>query len=165
MAELLCTVVIVILLTQCLTLGVGVGTKAFGETYEHSKAQTLSSSLNFLIADELRTAGQAEGKANFKDGNDFVYKSATYGKEAKMYVSNIGQIIIETSDEDDEYNNGNIYKLGSGALYGSDLQVRKDTFNIEKGEDEDVFKVSYDIINGKTNDILTSSSFEVKYIG
>ena len=177
MAELLCTVVIVILLTQCLTVGMGIGSRAFGETYDHSKAQTLSSSLNFLIADELRTAVQAEGEDDFTDVNgDFVYKSATYGKQAKIYVStedkNKGQIIIETfaDEKKDKYNaTHDIYKLASTALYGKNLQVAN--FNIDPPDADGstakngVFKVSYDIIKKNTSKVLTSNSFEVKYIG
>lgn len=160
LTELLCVIVIVILLTACITVGIGTGSKAFGKTFGFSKAQMLSSSLNYLIADELRTAhyeGQSEnGNVTYTGGN--YVKSAV----ATMKVRDDGRVIVKTDDEKDEYNKaGNVYELGTSKLYGSGLSVNSSNFTIQKNGDH--FDVSYEILNSSGKP-LTHRHFQVKCI-
>lgn len=151
-----------------MTLGIGLATKTFERSFNFSKAQTLGSTLNYLISDELRTARSADDT-----GENFVYHSENYvGKYAgkngdnscvEITVNDEGRILVETDDSEDAYNNGSVYVLGSSKLYGENLQV--EDFEIGLSEDRKNFTVHYAIIDKKyPNTPLYTSDFQIRSI-
>lgn len=166
--ELLCTIVIVLLLTACITMGIGLGSKTFDKTYKFTKAQTLASTLNYLISEELRTATDL----TIDNGVLEKYRSENYGKNVAMTVGsgeneegyNKGRIVVVRGDPDDPYDvAGNVYTFGASKLYGDNLQVKGDTFTVEITGDQKTFKVHFDIIDKRDpNTSLVKSDFQVK---
>ena len=183
LVELLCTIVIVLLLTSCITLGIGLATKVFDKNLKSTKAQTLASTLNYLISDELRTATGPKIK---EDGLHYV--SDNFGSDATMNVGetegkNLGRIIVDNHNKpgEDLYNEaGNVYALGTSQLYGDkdrswELHVAKDDagdkvkgFKVELDKDKNVFIVEYSIVEydklqkTQSDTPLATSRFEVK---
>lgn len=164
LVELLCTIVIVLLLTACITVGTGLATKTFDRTFNAVKAQTLAKTLNYLISDELRTAKPLSPAEYDEDGN-LKYKSENYSGSVSMRIGktgnkNLGRVYVETDDEADAYNTaGDVYVFGASSLYGKNLLVK----NLRYTPDNNVFKVSYEIVDkSHPNTPLVKSSFEVK---
>ena len=169
LVELLCTIAVVILLTSCITLGVGLATKSFDKTYRFAKAQTLSSTLNYLISDELRTACYAKsesGSLRYKSEN-YIGKYPGEGKKTGCVFmkvgddkKNEGRIVVDTGDDTDGYNSGGIYTLAAPSLYGDNLLVKDFSVSIS---DDSNFKVHYIIVDKKKQDTpLVTNDFQVK---
>lgn len=162
LVELLCTIVIVLLLTACITVGTGLASKTFGRTFNAVKAKTVSSTVDYLILDELRTATRV--KVN--NGKLEKYRSENYGEDAAIKIgtneNNLGRLYVETTDQTDTYNAAkNVYVLGTSRFFGDTLQVK--TFDV--GVAGNIFTVNYEIVDKNHPDSpLVKKDYQVRYI-
>ena len=160
LVELLCTIVIVLLLTACITVGTGLASKTFGRTFTAVKAKTVSSTVDYLIFDELRTAT----KVKVEGGKLKSYTSENYGEDAVIRIGesdkNRGRLFVETRDQTDEYNTAkNVYVLGTSRFFGNALQVR----NFDVGADDNRFTVHYEIVDkNHSNTPLVSKDYQLR---
>ena len=160
LVELLCTIIIVLLLTACITVGTGLATKTFGRTFTAVKAQTVSSTVDYLIFDELRTAT----KVKVEGGKLTSYTSENYGEDAVIRIGesdkNRGRLFVETPDQTDAYNTAqNVYVLGTSRFFGNALQVRN--FDVEA--DDNRFTVHYEIVDkNQSNTPLVSKDYQLR---
>ena len=138
LTEMLCTVLIVLLLTALLVVGIRFAGKTYTESMRLSEAQELCSTLTSVISDKLRFCGT------------FIQNvGSVEGKGDAFQIGEDGQLAL-----------GDRHLLGS-ASYPKGLQVT--AFTLRYDASTDIFSVTLEI-GDRSRQTLSRTSFEVKRI-
>ena len=144
--EMLCTIVVLLLLSGLLATGVRLGVFSFRKSVMASESQVLCTTLRTVVSDELRYAGK------ITTGNDTIkFFSQNYGDGATFSTNEDGQVVIEADE-------GTSKLLSSRAYpYGMKASVKISSYDSTTR----IFKASVTVTDssGKT---LASSDFEVE---
>ena len=150
LTEMLCTVLIVLLLTALLVVGIRFAGKTYTESMRLSEAQELCSTLTSVISDKLRFCGTVTQDEN--------------GSLTQIFIQNVGSVEGKGDafqiGEDGQLALGDRHLLGS-ASYPKGLQVTAFTLRYEASTD--IFSVTLEI-GDHSRQTLSRTSFEVKRI-
>ena len=133
LTEMLCTVLIVLLLTALLVVGIRFASKTYTESMRLSEAQELCSTLTSVISDKLRFCGTVTQDEN--------------GGLTQIFIQNVGSVEGKGDafqiGEDGQLALGDRHLLGS-ASYPKGLQVT--AFTLRYDASTDIFSVTLDIV-------------------
>ena len=150
LTEMLCTVLIVLLLTALLVVGIRFASKTYTESMRLSEAQELCSTLTSVISDKLRFCGTVTQDEN--------------GGLTQIFIQNVGSVEGKGDafqiGEDGQLALGDRHLLGS-ASYPKGLQVT--AFTLRYDASTDIFSVTLEI-GDRSRQTLSQTSFEVKRI-
>lgn len=150
LTEMLCTVLIVLLLTALLVVGIRFAGKTYTESMRLSEAQELCSTLTSIISDKLRFCGTVTQDEN--------------GGLTQIFIQNVGSVEGKGDafqiGEDGQLALGDRHLLGS-ASYPKGLQVT--AFTLRYDASTDIFSVTLEI-GDRSRQTLSQTSFEVKRI-
>ena len=146
LTEMLCTVLIVLLLTALLVVGIRFAGKTYTESMRLSEAQELCSTLTSVISDKLRFCGTVTQDEN--------------GGLTQIFIQNVGKGDAFQIGEDGQLALGDRHLLGS-ASYPKGLQVT--AFTLRYDASTDIFSVTLEI-GDRFRQTLSRTSFEVKRI-
>ena len=150
LTEMLCTVLIVLLLTALLVVGIRFAGKTYTESMRLSEAQELCSTLTSVISDKLRFCGTVTQDEN--------------GGLTQIFIQNVGSVEGKGDafqiGEDGQLALGDRHLLGS-ASYPKGLQVT--AFTLRYDASTDIFSVTLEI-GDRFRQTLSRTSFEVKRI-
>ena len=142
LTEMLCTVLIVLLLTTLLVVGIRFAGKTYTESMRLSEAQELCSTLTSVISDKLRFCGTL----------------------TQIFIQNVGSVEGKGDafqiGEDGQLALGDRHLLGS-ASYPKGLKVK--SFTLRYDASTDIFSVTLEI-GDRSRQTLSQTSFEVKRI-
>lgn len=156
LAETLCTVLVVLIISGMLMVGVGFGVKTYRESMAASQAQVLCSTLTAAISDKLRYSGEMG-----EDGSMFVPGIGTAGQEDRgtFALNADGEVVVALSG-------GDAFKLLGSASYPQGLRVavpgetdRLVSYNAARG----IFTVAFAVVD-EAGDTLKETNFDVKRI-
>lgn len=132
LTEMLCTVLIVLLLTALLVVGIRFAGKTYTESMRLSEAQELCSTLTSVISDKLRFCGTVTQDEN--------------GGLTQIFIQNVGSVEGKGDafqiGEDGQLALGDRHLLGS-ASYPKGLQVT--AFTLRYDASTDIFSVTLEI--------------------
>ena len=148
LTELLCSIVILLLVSQLMAAGVRFSVKTYRDSMAASQAQVLCSTLTTVVSDKLRYCGTVS-----EDGGQIFIQdmgNVTEGEDGKVFSINAdGELML-----------GENKILGSRS-YPEGLRVK--SFNMEYDAASGIFKVSFQV--GDSGDTpLAGADFEVKRI-
>lgn len=152
LVEMLCTIVIVLLISALVVTGVQLGVKSYHRSISDSEAQVLCSTLTTAVSDELRYAGTVHLAENVQapyDMTQFSFFSQRYGDDAAFTVNADGQILIS----------GNKLIPSKAYAYGARARLA-----IQYDPSEYCFTVTLSIYDREDSRELTNNSFEVKLL-
>ena len=148
LTEMLCTVLIVLLLTALLVVGIRFAGKTYTESMRLSEAQELCSTLTSVISDKLRFCGTVTQDESGDLTQIFIQNvGSVEGKGDAFQIGEDGQLVL-----------GNRHLLGS---YPKGLQVT--AFTLRYDASTDIFSVTLEI-GDRSRLTLSQTSFEVKRI-
>ena len=150
LTEMLCTVLIVLLLTALLVVGIRFASKTYTESMRLSEAQELCSTLTSVISDKLRFCGTVTQDES--------------GDLTQIFIQNVGSVEGKGDafqiGEDGQLALGDSHLLGS-ASYPKGLKVK--SFTLRYDASTDIFSVTLEI-GDRSRQTLSQTSFEVKRI-
>lgn len=147
LVEMLCTIVVLLLLSGLLATGVRLGVFSFRKSVMASESQVLCTTLRTIVSDELRYAGTTTA-----ENSTVKFFSQNYGEGSSFSQNDDGQVVI--IDEDGAENK----LLSSRAYpYGMKAKVSDFTYNESSG----IFTASVTVTDSGDNE-LASSTFEVE---
>ena len=140
---MLCTVLILVLLTASIMVGLQLCNKTFDSTVTHSESSILAESLNALICDELRYAT----KIKTSGGKLTSYSSPSKGSNANITIGSDGHVLVKGTPI-----------LGKSA-YVRDAKIKN--LSILYDKPKKMFTVSYEIYceNYKGEQIVVENEF------
>ena len=145
LTEMLCTVLIVLLLTALLVVGIRFASKTYMESMRLSEAQELCSTLTSVISDKLRFCGTVTQDEN--------------GGLTQIFIQNVGSVEGKGDafqiGEDGQLALGDRHLLGS-ASYPKGLQVT--AFTLRYDASTDIFSVTLEI-GDRSRQTLSQTSF------
>lgn len=146
--ELLVAILIILLSTAAVGVGVRLAMNSYRSCMEASQAQMLCSTLTTDMSDKLRFCGTVE--------------AADDGTVKKIFIQNFGDEggYFSIDSETGRLKFGDKDVIGSGA-YPRGLKLKNLSMSYNKSTN--IFSVSFDIVNGNDEKIL-SQAFEVKKI-
>lgn len=150
LTEMLCTVLIVLLLTALLVVGIRFAGKTYTESMRLSEAQEPCSTLTSVISDKLRFCGTVTQDEN--------------GGLTQIFIQNVGSVEGKGDafqiGEDGQLALGDRHLLGS-ASYPKGLQVT--AFTLRYDASTDIFSVTLEI-GDRSRQTLSQTSFDVNRI-
>ncbi len=151
LVEMLCTIVVLLLISALMATGVRVAVQAYRKNIVAAESQVLCTSLRTKISDELHYAGLV-GISN----DTVTYSSRNYGTNAKIYAdSEEGRIFVK-SDE-------GTYSLLPKSSYPYGMTATVAIAATDEDNDERYcFKVTIEVFDGEHE--LASSTFDVKQL-
>lgn len=152
LVEMLCTIVLILLISALVVTGVQLGVKSYHRSISDSEAQVLCSTLTTAVSDELRYAGTVHLAENAQapyDLTKFTFFSQRYGDYAAFSVNSDGQILLS----------GNKLIPSKAYAYGA-----RATLAIEYDPDQYCFTVTLGIYDRDGSRKLTENTFEVKLL-
>ena len=151
LVEMLCTIVILLLISALVVTGVQLGVKSYHRSISDSEAQVLCSTLTTAVSDELRYAGTVHltGENTTYNMTQFSFFSQRYGDKAAFTVNQDGQILLS----------GNKLIPSKAYAYGAKAKLA-----IEYDPDKYCFTVTLGIYDRDGSRKLTENTFEVKLL-
>ena len=147
LTEMLCTVLIVLLLTALLVVGIRFAGKTYTESMRLSEAQELCSTLTSVISDKLRFCGSVVSNENGDVDRIFIQDvGSVEGEGAAFRLNDKQQIMLGDSE------------LLSAAAYPRGLQVRQ--ISLRYDDAAGIFTVTLQV--GTADSTLAETSFEVR---
>ena len=142
LVEMLCTIVVLLLLSGLMATGVRLGVFSFRKSVMASESQVLCTTLRTIVSDELRYAGTTT-----VDGGTINFFSQNYGEFSSFSSSEDGQVLLK----------GNKVLSSRAYPYGMKASVKISSYDSTTR----IFKASVTVTDssGKT---LASSDFEVE---
>ena len=145
LTELLCTIVVLVLVSACVALGVSMGQRVYAKSVSYSEAQVLCSTLKTTMSDELRYSGTMQ----VEDGVVGFFSQKYGGEDAYAGF---------TTDEKGQVLLGGHKLLPSKAYpYGIRAAVE-----VSYDEPTQMFDVTITIKNRTQQDVLAKTEFQVK---
>lgn len=147
LTEMLCTVLIVLLLTALLVVGIRFASKTYTESMRLSEAQELCSTLTSVISDKLRFCGTVTPGADGSLDHIFIQDlGSVEGEGAAFQVDADGQLTLGST------------RLLSSAAYPRGLRVRDVSLRYDSASS--IFIVALQV--GTADNTLAETSFEVR---
>ena len=147
LTEMLCTVLIVLLLTALLVVGIRFAGKTYTESMRLSEAQELCSTLTSVISDKLRFCGTVTPGADGSLDHIFIQDlGSVEGEGAAFQVDADGQLTLGRT------------KLLSSAAYPRGLRVRDVSLRYDSASG--IFTVTLQV--GTVDSTLAEIDFEVR---
>ena len=145
--ELLCTIVILLLVSALVITGVQLGLRVFDRSVAFSQAQVLASTLKTTVSDELRYAGTVQSS-----DDTIGFFSQNYGEDGfEGFSSNgSGQVLL----------GGHKLLPSKSYPYGIRAQVNITKYDEETG----IFSVTITVKNKKNTTVLAEVAFEVEQL-
>lgn len=148
LTEMLCTVLIVLLISALLVVGVRFAVNTYGSSVRLSEAQELCSTLTTVISDKLRFCGTV--------------RQSTDGGISRIFIQNVGD--VEGDGDTFQINEDGQVVLGTQKLLGSKayprgLRVRQIRLDFNSGTN--IFSVALQITDS-SGKALSETAFEVK---
>lgn len=144
LTEMLCTVIIVLLLSSLVAVGANAAVRSFRISMADSQAQELCSTLTTAISDKLRYCTVEADNTVFIQGVGYVK-----GPADKIFTADSGQVYLREN------------KLLGAYAYPEGLKVKD--FSVEYNDTERIFTVQFQI-KDRRDTKLAEANFQVKQI-
>ena len=144
MVELLCTIVVLLLLSGLVAVGVRLAAGSMRTLVMDSEAQTLCATIRSIVSDELRYSGSIQ-----KKGNQISFFSQNYAGIVAFSVNEDGQILLGDN------------KLLSKKSYPYDMRAEVDLTGYDS--DSRIFDVTVSVTDAEGK-VLSDSQFQVKQL-
>lgn len=151
LTEMLCTVLILLLISGLLAVGAGVANGTYRSSMADSQAQTLCSTLTAAFSDKLRFCGSVT-----RDGNRiFIQDVGSVSGDADGEIFRLnedGQVVLDEQGEK---------KLLGAKAYPRGLRV--DDLHMEYDETTQIFTISF-LVTDRKGRVLAGTDFDVQRI-
>ena len=149
LVEMLCTIVVLLLVTGLMTVGVRLAVKAYDKEVSHAESKELCATIRTLVNDELRYCNNVEVTEDSSGNTVISFFSQNYGENAEYTVDEEGQVLL----------GGN--KILSAKSYSYNMRARVDISAYDKTTR--IFDASVTVTD-TDGAVLAESNFQVKQL-
>lgn len=153
LVEMLVTVIVMLLVTEIISLCVQLSTKYYTQSVRNSESQTICGALSAAVQEELQYATKVQPLTGNALDADGYYQGFTYYSRARQHGSNCsivcndGKLFVHKGDND--------YALVGSETYTYNLKADMSC----RWHPDGYFSVTMEVKNG--SDVLASEAFDV----